>query len=137
MKDTLTHREAFELLPWYVNRTLEEDERQEVRGHLGNCLVCRREVAFLERLDRAVVASPDVDFTPKRAFAGLWQRIDAAEGPLPRRLWQGLLAGGRALRVAHPLLRGALLVQTAVILSRRRSCSCASRCRIARRTSRP
>ena len=32
MNDTLTHKEAFELLPWYVNGTLAEDERRDVRG---------------------------------------------------------------------------------------------------------
>ena len=116
MNDTLTHKEAFELLPWYVNQTLDEDERRDVRTHLSNCLVCRREVTFLERLDRAVVASSDVDFSPKRAFSGLMEQIDASEGPLARRMQASLLAGLRSLRTAHPLLRGALLVQTAVIL---------------------
>jgi anti-sigma factor RsiW len=116
MNDTLTHKEAFELLPWYVNRTLDEDERRDVRAHLSTCLVCRREVSFLERLDRVIVASPDVDFSPKRSLSGLLERIDAAEGPLARRLWAGLGSGLRALRVAHPVLRGALLVQAAVIL---------------------
>ena len=116
MNDTLTHKEAFELLPWYVNRSLDEDERRDVREHLSTCLVCRREVTFLERLDRAVVASPDVDFSPKRSFSGLMEQIDASEGPLARRMHASLLAGLRSLRTAHPLLRGALLVQTAVIL---------------------
>lgn len=114
--NALTHKEAFELLPWYVNETLEEDERREVRGHLGNCLVCRRELAFLEQLDHAVVESPDVEFTPQRSFAALMQRIDTAEAPLPQRLWAKLRAAMWELRGAHPVLRGALIVQTAMIL---------------------
>jgi hypothetical protein len=116
MNERLTHKEAFELLPWYVNETLEEDERRDVRAHLGNCLVCRRELAFLERLDEAVAASPDFDFAPQRGFSALMQRIDVAEAPLARRWWGGLMSGLRALRVAHPVLRSALVVQAAMIL---------------------
>ncbi len=116
MNDLLTHKEAFELLPWYVNDTLEDDERRDVRAHLSNCLVCRRELAFLEQLDEAVVTSPDVDFTPQRAFASLMQRIDTAEAPVARRIRASLLSGLHALRGAHPVLRSALLVQTAMIL---------------------
>jgi len=116
MNDTLTHKEAFELLPWYVNRSLDEDERRDVREHLSTCLVCRREVTFLERLDRAVVASPDVDFSPKRSFSGLMEQIEVSEGPLARRMHASLLTGLRSLRTAHPLLRGALVVQAAMIL---------------------
>jgi len=112
----LSHKEAFELLPWYVNETLEEDERREVRAHLSNCLVCRRELAFLEQLDEAVVTSPDVDFTPQRAFASLMQRIDTSEAPVAQRIWASLASGLHALRGAHPVLRSALLVQTAMIL---------------------
>jgi hypothetical protein len=112
----LTHKEAFELLPWYVNETLEEDERRDVRAHLSNCLMCRRELAFLEQLDEAVVTSPDVDFTPQRAFAALMQRIDTSEAPVAQRLWASLVSGLHALRGAHPVLRSALLVQTGMIL---------------------
>jgi anti-sigma factor RsiW len=114
--NSLTHKEAFELLPWYVNETLEEDERRDVRAHLSNCLVCRRELAFLEQLDHAIVESPDVDFTPQRSFAALMRRIDIAEAPLPQRLWAKVRAGMQELRSAHPVLRGTLVVQTAMIL---------------------
>jgi hypothetical protein len=33
---------ANELLPWYLNGTLDERERREVRGHLADCEGCRR-----------------------------------------------------------------------------------------------
>lgn len=33
---------ATELLPWYLNDTLDESERQEVRGHLAGCESCRQ-----------------------------------------------------------------------------------------------
>jgi len=116
MNERLTHKEAFELLPWYVNETLEEDERRDVRAHLSNCLVCRRELAFLDRLDETVATAPDFDFAPQRGFFALMQRIDMAEAPLARRWWGGLMSGLRELRVAHPVLRSALVVQAAMIL---------------------
>lgn len=37
--------EAIELLPWLLNGTLEEGERQEVRGHLETCESCREALA--------------------------------------------------------------------------------------------
>lgn len=33
---------ATELLPWYLNGTLDESERREVRGHLAGCEACRK-----------------------------------------------------------------------------------------------
>jgi hypothetical protein len=57
-----------ELLPWYLNQTLEASERQAVEVHLEKCARCRDEVGFLEtvqssaRIDRpklvAIRASP-------------------------------------------------------------------------------
>ena len=35
------HREAQKLLPWYVNGTLADEEREALRKHLGECLTCR------------------------------------------------------------------------------------------------
>jgi len=33
---------AIEFLPWYLNGTLDEGEKQEVRGHLAGCEACRQ-----------------------------------------------------------------------------------------------
>ena len=38
------HRTTQELLPWYVNGTLEGGERAQVEAHLSACLPCRREL---------------------------------------------------------------------------------------------
>lgn len=43
-----------ELLPWYVNGTLEEDELREVEEHLRSCVACRREVEEWGELRRGV-----------------------------------------------------------------------------------
>jgi hypothetical protein len=116
MNETLSHREAFELLPWYVNDTLDAAERRRVHAHLGSCLVCRRELSFLEQLGREVAAAPPIDFSAQRSYASVLARIDASEGPFARRAWRRMRAAWTALRASHPAVRGALLVQAAVIL---------------------
>jgi hypothetical protein len=113
---TLSHRDAFDLLPWYSNGTLAEPERNDVRAHLGTCLVCRRELAFLEQLERGVAGSADLDFTPQRSLGALLPRIAACEAPPARRAWLRVNSAIEALRALHPALRGTLLVQTALIL---------------------
>ncbi|HED04405.1 MAG TPA: hypothetical protein ENI60_06530 [Candidatus Fraserbacteria bacterium] len=54
-----SHRQLQELLPWYLNGTLEPDEREKTRAHLEYCAVCRRELAELEGLQQALVVAPD------------------------------------------------------------------------------
>lgn len=43
-----------ELLPWYVNGTLDGEELREVEEHLRSCLACRREVEELRELRQGV-----------------------------------------------------------------------------------
>lgn len=116
MTDSISHRDAFELLPWYVNDTLDAEERRLVHAHLGSCLVCRRELAFLEQLGREVAEAPPVDLSAQRAYASVLARIEASEGPFVRRLRHRVRSAWTALRESHPAIRGALLVQTAVIV---------------------
>lgn len=41
----MTCEQAIEILPWYLNGTLEAREREEVRHHLDTCEACRRALA--------------------------------------------------------------------------------------------
>jgi len=43
------HKVVDALLPWYVNGTLEGDELEGVRRHLGECELCRREAEWLRK----------------------------------------------------------------------------------------
>lgn len=75
------HERAQQLLPWYVNGTLEADEAAMVEAHLAECAECRADLAAEQALAREVAALPlDVE----HAWSTLSDRIDAA-GP-PRRL---------------------------------------------------
>jgi hypothetical protein len=75
------HERVQQLLPWYVNGTLEADEAAMVEAHLAECAECRADLAAEQVLAREVAALPlDVE----HAWSMLSERIDAA-GP-PRRL---------------------------------------------------
>jgi anti-sigma factor RsiW len=41
----MTCEQAIELLPWYLNGTLEDQEREAVQGHLETCEACRTALA--------------------------------------------------------------------------------------------
>jgi anti-sigma factor RsiW len=100
------HRATLELLPWYVNGTLEGGERAQVEAHLSACLPCRRELEAQRALQSAVSVLPQ-DPELSRALARVHSQLDTAERGLLRRLWDG----------SHPLLRGALAVQLALIVA--------------------
>ena len=65
------HREIDLLLPWYVNGSLEEPERDRVRLHIQGCQLCQQEVPLL-RLIQAEVAS-ERQGEPEPAPGGLEQ----------------------------------------------------------------
>lgn len=59
----LEHRELQELLPWYVNGTLEPVEREAVERHLKACAACRYELEELRGLQAAVSSAPEAETT--------------------------------------------------------------------------
>ena len=116
------HDDVEGLLPWFVNGTLEADDRARVLRHLDECAYCRDEVDALEAFQAAYAQegpAPD----PAPAFARLSAALGAA--PLPwhararRRLraawdvrWQSL--GRHPLRWL-PLAAGVQLAMVATI----------------------
>lgn len=48
------HREAWAVLPFFVNRTLDPAARAAVETHLAGCVTCRAEVEMLRRVERGV-----------------------------------------------------------------------------------
>ncbi|GLQ94988.1 zf-HC2 domain-containing protein [Dyella acidisoli] len=73
------HAEADRLLPWYVNGTLEEDERSEVERHLVECAECQHEVAWLRTVQEQFVEQADKDdVSPKMRH--LYRRVAKRRG---------------------------------------------------------
>jgi anti-sigma factor RsiW len=111
--DDPAHRATEELLPWYVNGTLETGERAQLEAHLAQCLRCRRELDA-QRALQAVLASDESDVAVGRALARAHARIDRLESG-----WRPGASGARFLRgwrSAPPWLRVALLGQLVLLL---------------------
>lgn len=50
-------QELKELLPWYANGTLTEEERMKVEAHLARCARCRRELQEIRQIKGLVALS--------------------------------------------------------------------------------
>ena len=101
--DAATHKVADALLPWFVNGTLDDEERVLVEEHLGHCERCRREVEWLQELHAACASV-------STAVPHLHER-------LMRRTTSGIAGRLQARwRRAHPWSRAAMAAQLAVIL---------------------
>jgi anti-sigma factor RsiW len=64
----MTHEEIVEILPWYVNATLSEQERREVSEHLASCTPCQAELEEMTVLQQAVVESAGEMPAPSRSL---------------------------------------------------------------------
>ncbi|MCI4568318.1 zf-HC2 domain-containing protein [Lysobacter sp. CFH 32150] len=106
------HSETERLLPWFVNGTLEQDERVLVEGHLAECAHCRGEIAVLQQLqDLHADAAPAVDASA--SFQRLRGRL-SVHGTTPRASrWQSLRRGWM---LTPQWLRGTVAVQALVVL---------------------
>jgi anti-sigma factor RsiW len=80
------HKVVDALLPWYVNGTLEGDELECVRRHLGECAQCREESEWLRQLHAACVAAESVPGASP-AFRNLRQRLETRSTNAARPTW--------------------------------------------------
>ena len=107
--DAATHKVVDVLLPWFVNGTLDGDERELVEQHLGQCKRCQQEVQWLQELQAACVAAAAPGASP--AANQLHQRLTLLR---PR---QG--AAGRSQArwpILQPWSRVIMVAQLAVIV---------------------
>ena len=76
---TSTHNAVQELLPWFVNGTLDDNDLALVHEHLETCVQCRSDVEFHRKL--SVTPLPDdVGVNVDRAYTKLVQQLLAQEG---------------------------------------------------------
>ena len=73
------HQEISLLLPWYVNKTLSEDEIEWVENHLKVCLTCKRDIAALQKLAAAVQQEGSMDTVAQASFSRLKKRIHSPD----------------------------------------------------------
>lgn len=115
-RDERTHQRIWELLPWYVNGTLLDAEREKVEEHLAGCSRCRAETETCRRTAQALRNLGEVAPSPhpvqfQRVLARLGEAEAAGREHHGRRRRAGsfLQAGPRPLWMA-------LAAQAAVIL---------------------
>src|ERR1700728_1151104 len=124
IENSAEHHEVSALLPWYVNETLGEIDRQRVDAHLGMCTACREDLAAQRRICEAIDAQPAIDYMPVASLKRLQARLDALgesdptiapvkEQPPQRVPWRGWMAASvAAVAVAVALLAANRFVQT-------------------------
>jgi hypothetical protein len=104
------HAEVAALIPWYVNATLNEQDRNSVEAHLSLCGACRDDLAVERQVFAEVAADSAIEYMPVASLNRLRARLDADPAdsadpemaPLPHRRrrslsWQGLMAASVAL----------------------------------------
>jgi putative zinc finger protein len=104
-ENSAEHHEVSALLPWYVNETLEEGDRQRVETHAGNCMTCREDLAAQQRICEAIEAQPALNYMPVASLKRLQARLDTLaapaatppqEQPTNRMPWRGWMAASVA-----------------------------------------
>ena len=75
-RESISHQLAVELLPWLVNNTLDEQERENVLEHALACVTCRRELDELEQVSNSVADTTKSWFTPTPDMRNINARID-------------------------------------------------------------
>lgn len=79
---TELHQHMLLLLPWYLNQSLEQAEQQQVKKHVAQCLLCRRELVSLRKLSETVTRETDLDVAAEASFAGLRAKLQATPNRL-------------------------------------------------------
>ncbi len=104
------HQEISGLLPWYVNGSIGELDRQKVDAHLPDCAVCRADLRQERYVYQGMAAEIGVDYIPTASLKHLQARLDGLGAPSeavdaspvaqlgrPGVPWQGLVAASIAV----------------------------------------
>lgn len=77
----MNHRQAWDLIPWYVNGSL-GDGQEPLQRHLAQCAACRAELEAQRTLHGAMQTRSQVENMPHQSLQKLMARIDAQPAPL-------------------------------------------------------
>jgi hypothetical protein len=109
------HEEVSALIPWYVNETIVERDRQRLDAHVDVCVSCRDDLAAQQRLCEAMESQPALDYMPVASLRRLHARLDAMQAdaasssppagppvtsPMPWRGWMAASIAAMAVAVA-------------------------------------
>jgi len=80
-RDARVHEEVSARLPWYVNGTLSELDRQKVDAHLSACADCSNDLARELYVYRSMTADTAVEYMPAASLKRLLTRLDGIAAP--------------------------------------------------------
>lgn len=93
--------ELRELLPWYANGTLKEEERAKIEAHLARCGRCQHELQEIRQMKDLVALSVESASPSEEMFTRTIERIHSGERRTIAQLnWQ-LFALGFTLGVLY------------------------------------
>ena len=114
------HQEVWELLPWYVNGTLEDRERQRVDRHLRTCVYCQKEVERCDQIAGIIQGSDEPPVSSaSQQFAKLMADVETLAADHPSAGHRGhRFVTGLSNLINHTSrgVRWALAAQSAMIL---------------------
>jgi hypothetical protein len=118
-RDAREHDEVTALLPWYVNGTISELDRQKVDAHLPACADCSNDLALELYVYRSMTADTAVEYMPAASLKRLLTRLDGIAAPAATDA--GTDAGPKTMRRRHSIpwmgLMAASIAVMAVALS--------------------
>ena len=123
------HHELSQLLPWYVNKSLQGAELKAVESHLSICLICNRELVQLQKLAKTVIQEGAFDSAAQASFTRLKSRLHTQplifadkvkQDGANSRVLNGKVhvsSPGKRGRLAIPMVYPALAVAAVLLLS--------------------
>ena len=113
--DSNEHRQAQELLPWFVNGTLAAAEAAPVAEHVAQCVRCQADAAALAAV-RAVPIDVATGDSVERGWAALRRRLEARPTEAKRRTgppwWKLSLQVALAAQAVVMLVLAGVLIAT-------------------------
>ena len=80
------HDEILSLLPWFVNQTLENDQKEAVMDHIQTCKLCQSEIEFLSSFRESVQQDAYRNYAEKtdvdQNLSSVMNRIDGKYDPV-------------------------------------------------------
>jgi Putative zinc-finger len=98
------HARVDRLLPWFVNNTLDDGERNRVSRHLDTCDACREAVSLLLTVRDSVQRGTATPIVPRPRTDRLLETIDAHAGEGRRTRMMAIFASAASVATALVLV---------------------------------
>jgi anti-sigma factor RsiW len=73
------HQEVSALIPWYVNSTLHDHERNRVDAHIVDCAACRADLTMEQQIFEGIKGAPAIEYMPAASLKRLQSRLDGLQ----------------------------------------------------------